>query len=197
VSHSLPRKAEDTRTFKSSWRAQISFFTLGPPPTGVRPALLAHRLNCVLDISLARSGLFNCLPHPLPEGSKSRAPIMVLYVALYERAHDIAGTFSLLSCQILEVVLQVVVDPNGQLGHGTRRGSRLKGAQHVLHVVRKVGPFVLSASLHCLVRRSGLSPQEPRTFLSVNAGGTLELHVLHAGRRLRKVLIQHRAALRF
>jgi hypothetical protein len=70
---------------------------------------------------LAGPGLFNSLPHPLPEGSKSRAPITVLYVALYEGAQDVAGAFSLLSRQILEMAFEVVVDPNSQLCNGLRR----------------------------------------------------------------------------
>ena len=108
-----PPKTEDTKTFVSIMEISDLLLHSCHPSAGVIPAFLARRLNCVLNASLAGSGLFGPLSHPVPEGSKSRALIAILYVPLYEAAHDIAGAFSLLSCQSLEVILQVIVDPYG------------------------------------------------------------------------------------
>ena len=94
---------------------------------GRHPCRLFSRTDSVAPLTsfLAGPGLFGPLPHLLPKGSKRCAPISVLDVALDEGANDVAGAFSLLACQSLEVLLQVVVDPNGQLGHGFVCTSRL------------------------------------------------------------------------
>lgn len=81
----------------------------------------ADRLNRFLHVLGLSPSLLGVLLHPVPQGSKRGARISVLNVVPGEGAHDVAGAFSLLSGQILEVAFEILVDPNGQLGHHLRR----------------------------------------------------------------------------
>jgi hypothetical protein len=156
-----PPKTEDTKTFVS-----ITVFTAGPPPD--RP----DSLQCGSLKHVPARGPPESLPprpraQPQPpwrsaasgQGSKRGARISVLNVAPGEGAHDVAGAFSLLSGQILEVAFEILVDPNGQLGHHLRRDCCPENVHHVLYVIHRVGPCLLPASLHHLARGSGASCQ--------------------------------------
>lgn len=99
---------------RTSWSSGRLLRLCSRPPNGL--------LN-VLGDSLRLVGAAIPL---LTEGPNQRARISVLDRALHEPASDSTRAFSLLTGQIREMGYEIVVDPCGQLSHGSRRDSCLK-----------------------------------------------------------------------
>jgi len=79
---------------------------------------LPNRLDGTGDVigpSPGRSGVFF---HPIPKLTERGAPIPILDITADERAHDLTDGSVLLTRKALETGFQVVVDTDGELGHG-------------------------------------------------------------------------------